>query len=269
MRMPRGERRHALLPALTAAGGGCLLWVAVWSGFDGRLGELLAFDAARVAQGEWWRLLSGFIAHWTPLHAAANAIGIAGFAWLIAGRESAQPLRIIALSSLALQVGALLSLPGNAQYRGASGFLYALAAFAFLRALQSAKWRTWLALIAVAGVTRIVADMSGHGASMLLPAGIVSAWPIHLAGIGAGLLAFLFARQRDDARRGKRAALHNHVIDCMCRNRPACGRCISTGENHEQYRRRRRHHAQKSAGANRQIFRRVDQYRPFAGDRQT
>ena len=183
---------------LLSLAGALLLALAAWSASEPGIGAWLAFDRARVANGEWWRLLTGFIAHWTPLHAVANALGIAGFGWLIARHEGFKIVVALMLLSLVLQLPSLFALENEtgrgAEYRGASGFLYTLAVFAWLHSMRSGRWRALMGLIAVAAIAHLATDISGLSASPLLPAGVSTAWPVHVAGMASGLLCFAVLR---------------------------------------------------------------------------
>lgn len=197
--------------ALLSLAGALLLALAVWSASESGIGVWLAFDRTRVANGEWWRLFTGFIAHWTPLHAVANALGIAGFGWLIASREGFKIVVALMLLSLVLQLPSLFALENEtgsgAEYRGASGFLYTLAVFAWLHSMRSGRWQALMALIAVAAIARLATAISGLSASPLLPAGVSTAWPVHIAGMASGLLAF--AGMRFSARIDQSANTHD------------------------------------------------------------
>lgn len=197
--------------ALLSLAGALLLALAAWSASESGIGAGLAFDRTRVVNGEWWRLLTGFIAHWTPLHAVANALGIAGFGWLIARREGFKIVVALMLLSLVLQLPSLFALENEtgrgAEYRGASGFLYTLAVFAWLQSMLSGRWLVLMALIAVTAIAHLATAISGLSASPLLPTGVSTAWPIHIAGMASGLLGF--AGVRFSARVNQTANTHH------------------------------------------------------------
>jgi hypothetical protein len=131
-------------------------------------------------------VVAAFFEHWSAAHAVSNAAGIGLFAWLIVRRESARVLLIVATLAFAFQCFALACMSG--EYRGASGFLYALATFALLGGGVHPVLR---AAIAAAGIAHVLQDASGATTSPFLPAGVATAWPIHIAGIAAGAVARL------------------------------------------------------------------------------
>ena len=139
-------------------------------------------------------MIAALFLHWSAMHALSNAAGIALFAWLIVRREGAKVLVLVLTLAFALQTLVLCVMSG--EYRGASGFLYALATFTLLGA---GKHRALHAVIAVAGIAHVMRDALGATISPVLPQGVATAWPIHVAGIAAGVVA-----RRSSSRTGRR-----------------------------------------------------------------
>jgi membrane associated rhomboid family serine protease len=193
-------RQAGLRPvgALAAAAAGVALVAIMFATAEvPALGDALAFSATRVSEGQWWRLLTAFLSHWGPAHALANLAGLIALCALVTYREGARELVLILTLSLIAQLPCLLwfSLDGQAiEYRGASGFVYSLGAFAWLQAWQAGRWRLPLALIALLAILRLAFDLSGLHASPLLPAGIASCGPVHWTGIAAGMVGHIHAR---------------------------------------------------------------------------
>lgn len=133
---------------------------------------------------EAWRLF----AHWSPLHALANAAGIAALGALIAWRERPAALVRVLLVAFAVQVIVLLAMTG-VEYRGASGFVFALAAYALARSAEYHP-RT-AAFVALCGAAYVAAAAAGSVASRVLPEGVAVSGTMHVAGALAGLLAAL------------------------------------------------------------------------------
>src|SRR5689334_1738168 len=97
------------------------------------LARAFAFDRDAVAAGQWWRLASGLVSHWSAAHLAANAATIAVLATLVARREGVAIVARLLGVTLVVQLAALAWMSEAAQYRGASGIAWALAVFAALR----------------------------------------------------------------------------------------------------------------------------------------
>ncbi|APV51008.1 hypothetical protein BWI17_15730 [Betaproteobacteria bacterium GR16-43] len=131
------------------------------------------------AADEGWRLAGAFVLHWGTAHAIVNALALIALAGLVAWKESWGAVARVA--SLAFAAQALVLLAWNPEaYRGASGFVYALAAYAAVRAGAIG--------LACAGAGYLTAQALGMS-STLLPEGISPAWPVHAAGAASGALA--------------------------------------------------------------------------------
>lgn len=160
---------------------------------------------------------ASLLAHWSPLHAAANAAAIALLAGLIALRESWRALAAIVLLALFAQL-AVLSITEPGEFRGASGFLFALLAYALARSGSATA-------LSLAGVAYIGVQAMRPGESSVLPDGVAIAWPVHAAGALAGAAAAWLQRlssQRTGFRavewpplptKGKNMGLFSSIID--------------------------------------------------------
>lgn len=192
-------RRHAPLAALA------LLASAVELGGDAARAAL-RYERLAVLDGEWWRLVTGNLAHLGPRHLALNLIGLALIAALggrsLAGGRGAA----IALGSMVgVGLGLLAFAPAVGWYVGLSGALHGLlAALAVEHALAPAT-RGWavalggalaakLAWEQLAGPVPLTAEAAGG------PVIVVA----HLHGALAGALVALGAAWH--ARGGARTA---------------------------------------------------------------
>lgn len=127
-------------------------------------------------------------AHWTPAHAVANASAIAALGALVAWREGAEAVARVLILAFGLQMLVLLA-GGSAghEYRGASGFAWALAAYALARSAPRSPVAA--ALVGFAAVGYWAAGAAGAIASPLLPEGVEASATMHAAGALAGLIA--------------------------------------------------------------------------------
>lgn len=151
-----------------------------------------ALTRAGVADGAFWQLWTGQLSHFGAAHLAADLA-----ATLLAGgileqfwpRRQVAGLVLLALPLLACSM--LWLAPAISEFRGLSG-LATLLTFAVLATLwQNGRVaRLGLLLIGSALVLRLLADATGMGALPgVLPAGIVTVWQAHAAGMLLGLLA--------------------------------------------------------------------------------
>ena len=89
--------------------------------------EALRFDRAAIADGAWWRLLSGNFVHLGAAHLGMNLAGLALVAVLVWERfDAAEWAATILLGSLAVGVGLYALNPDIGWYVGFSGTLHTL-----------------------------------------------------------------------------------------------------------------------------------------------
>lgn len=146
-----------------------------------------------IAQGEWWRIVSGNFTHTNYAHLAMNIAGL----WVITFIFKPQTASfVVSLLVLSLIVGLLNLFTDMSSYVGLSGVLHGLfACFALLEALLERK-SSWLL---VAGVVAKVGWENTLGASQatseLIQANV--AVESHLFGtVGGLLIGFAMFRYR-------------------------------------------------------------------------
>lgn len=165
--------------------------------------DLLMYDRAGIAAGEWWRLVTGHLVHGDPGHLAANILALVILGGVL---ESLQRLGIKTLILLAsfgmVMIDAVLwlELPGLERYCGFSGILNTLFIAAAYR-----QWRDtgdWVyPAVAVGGLGKIAIESVSAGAVLPLSS-LPSVTEAHFAGFVAGLLLCCLTAAwsaRDDA----------------------------------------------------------------------
>lgn len=155
------------------------------------LAGMLEWDRGAILDGQWWRLWTGHLVHFSPSHALADTLALCA-AGTVA--ESWLGTRRIALALAAgatlVSLGLLVSAPDLHTYRGASGLAMLVAVLAGAQA-----WRRYpraaplLACCAVALGAKIAWEASSAAALSGLPADVAVAWQAHLLGALCGLQA--------------------------------------------------------------------------------
>ena len=174
------------------------------------LAASLQFDRAAIAAGEWWRLLTGHLAHWSRDHLFWD---LAVFAVLgaICEREDRQRFALCGfLSAVAISVGIWLLLPDLTTYRGLSGVdsaLFALLVGTILRtAVRDQRW-TWVAgasLLLIGFLGKTVFEVA-TGATLFVDStgsGMIPIPLAHVLGAAAGLTLGMVRRAAGDYCRG-------------------------------------------------------------------
>ncbi len=154
--------------------------------------EALQYTRTGIAEGELWRLWSGHLVHFGWMHALANATVLWVLLDHIRPYAGQRAMRIsMGLFPLLLSILLYLAAPSLRFYRGASGLGWCYGAWLFACVWAAQDYpRTKLVAIAVIALAWTAFEALGLGRFLSpLPAGIVSAWQIHIAGAGLGLLA--------------------------------------------------------------------------------
>lgn len=170
----------------------------------GAAGVVLAASALAGAAWQFapgqpvWRALTGQLVHWSFPMALANAVTLAVAGATLEIRSSATWRRAALLG--AAFSAAWISLGADVPYRGASGIATALCAALAIDLARSGGTRTRLLVLAgaVLFVAKVAWEASGHAAPVAawtLPGGIRVAWPVHVAGALAGIVASLDLRR--------------------------------------------------------------------------
>ncbi len=191
------NRLGGVLRSLNAAGAqglallaACVLLVVPAFGGDA-VRELLRYDRAALAGGQWWRLLTAHVVHLDLRHALVNALGLA-LMWALFVRDyPARRWAVIVLASIAaIDAGLWLNHSTLLWYVGSSGALHGIMAAGVLARLRRGEREGWV----LAGV--LAAKLAYEQVWGALPlsgsdAVVVSA---HLYGVLGGGLAALLLR---------------------------------------------------------------------------
>lgn len=162
-----------------------LLWL---TGDAGR--ELLRYERAAVLQGQYWRLLTGHLVHYSGQHLLLNAVGLGLIAALFPREYPVRGwLLILASSVVTIDLGFVWLEPQVDWYVGLSGVLHgALAAGALgwwrheskplalgLTAVLLGKlaWEQWHGALPLSGDMPVVVDAHLYGA---LGGALAGAW---------------------------------------------------------------------------------------------
>jgi rhomboid family GlyGly-CTERM serine protease len=85
------------------------------------ISQMLQFDRAAIAAGEWWRILTGHLVHWNANHFIWDALMFVVLGLLCERRARTRTAICLAASSLAISASVFWLLPQMNYYRGLSG----------------------------------------------------------------------------------------------------------------------------------------------------
>jgi len=151
--------------------------------------QALRYERDAIAQGEWWRLLSGHLAHLGWRHWALNSTALLLLAVVFGARHGLRGWLLLAvLSSLGVAAGLYLTAPQVHWYVGLSGTAHGLAAAGAVATCLSSRhlglawlcalagkllWEQWRGALpgseaVIGGATIIDAHLHGGLAGLLL-----------------------------------------------------------------------------------------------------
>ena len=143
-----------------------------------------------------WRAWSAAFVHYSALHLAANACGLALAAALGWTMRAPPRLALAWLAAWPLTQLGLLAQPALLHYGGLSGVLHAGVAVAALHlAWRGARGERWIGAVLLAGLALKVISEAPWGAPLRYPAGwdIAVAPAAHACGLVAGVLCVIAA----------------------------------------------------------------------------
>lgn len=178
--------KHNGAPLVALLAGACMAFALLPESFN----QWLALDREAIRHGEWWRLWTAHLAHFSPQHAAIDALvcfiaggivekrmGSRWIAWALAGIG---PL---------ISIGLLLWSPDLVQYRGLSGVAMALTVVAMISiAREYPAYRLAVALLAVVLAVKVVGEALEISIGFAgLPDGVLVEWRAHVLGALVGV----------------------------------------------------------------------------------
>lgn len=157
--------------------------------------ERLVHDRARVAAGEWWRLLTGSLVHLSRAHLVMDlaAFGVAGALVERRGRARHALLCLAALALVGLAVQLLA--PALARYAGLSGVAFAVLGLAALDLVVDGGAARWMGVAALAALVVKLALDFARPLPLLLDTGAVAVPVSHAAGLVAALATGALSRR--------------------------------------------------------------------------
>ena len=162
--------------------------------------EILKYDRLAIANGDYWRLLSGHFSHLGPEHLLLNLAGLV-LVWLLVGRQYTTPqwTFVTAFSLVIITLGFWYADPNLIWYVGLSGLLHGLLIAGAIRGIRTQTMESAIVLVAVAGkliYEQLVGPLPGSEAT----AGGAVITNAHLYGaIGGALAAAILWRGAEPA----------------------------------------------------------------------
>lgn len=157
---------------------------------------LWRWDREGIANGEWWRLVTGHLVHLDMSHAVLNLAAIALMLIIVGRAWSARRwFGLIVVAMVVIDAG-LWWLTDLEWYVGFSGVVHAMAAAALVQPLVARDPLAWV--VGLLGLTKLLYEIRFGALPFLVWAGGMSAVPVvtevHALGAVAGLAYGLCGR---------------------------------------------------------------------------
>lgn len=187
-------KRAPRFPTITVSLG--VLALALW--LIPGANAVLQLERTAIAAGEFWRLITGHLTHWTASHLGWDLAAFALLGTLIERRSRRLLVATLATSALAISAAVWFFEPDLATYRGLSGVDSALfATWAMLvvrQAIHAHRRRTalWIGIASVGFAAKTVVESLADATVFVAAHPLFVPVPLaHVAGAVAGLLAAL------------------------------------------------------------------------------
>jgi rhomboid family GlyGly-CTERM serine protease len=179
--------------------------IAIVAALVPAVGVALQLDRAAVADGEYWRLLTGHFAHWSSSHFAWDTLAFLACGAIVEMHSRWEFVTTVIASAFAVAVTLLVFVPNLGLYRGLSGVDSALFV-TVIGMLGQRAWsaRSWIAravlVVAALGFTaKMIAELiTGHVLFVDTSRGILVVPQAHVFGAVVGIAIALL---RDSWRR--------------------------------------------------------------------
>lgn len=163
------------------------------------LESLLVFDRAAIARGEWWRLLSGNLVHFSPAHLAYDVAAIVVAGAMVEMRGDRRYPALLALSALTIGAVIFMALPQLRYFGGLSGMVVAVVVYLCLHGLRErGLWRGLCATTLTLLVFKLAVELATDAPLFpgMLPEGVAPVPLSHAAGGASAVVLYLLCDWR-------------------------------------------------------------------------
>jgi rhomboid family GlyGly-CTERM serine protease len=160
----------------------------------GATDTVLRYDRVAVSGGEYWRLFTGHLVHFSPSHLLANTAAFSAAGWVIERRGYPAFALLLVVSAFCIGAALLMWQPHMRYYGGLSGMVHAaLFYLALWEATGQGPWRNAARILALGLVTKAMVELfSGVGLLTRFGTEAFVLVPLsHAIGLAAALLVFL------------------------------------------------------------------------------
>jgi rhomboid family GlyGly-CTERM serine protease len=167
------------------------------------LGDAAIYDRDLISVGEWWRLITGNLAHLSALHFTYDVVALAVVGTMIELRGERHMWLVYCIAGMAIGLAVYLACPELRFYGGLSGIVSAALVYLCLDGLrETGGWR-WLCGFVLVLVASKIAIEFALGQSFLSLTSSEPFIPVpvsHLAGACSAVFVFVMTRYKHGIR---------------------------------------------------------------------
>ena len=186
------ETMRAHLPILSVT----ILVVSLLAYLFDEIALLSVYDRTAIVEGEFWRLLSGNIVHFSGLHFSFNMIAFGIIGWIIEKRGYRGFALLILMTAVAIGASMILLKPDMQFYGGLSGIAHGAFVYLALFGLhESGPWSKLSRLILLVVPVKVGIELFS-GASLAYSSEVFVPVPLsHLVGVAVAFLQFYMLKR--------------------------------------------------------------------------
>lgn len=156
--------------------------------------DLLVYDRGSVIGGEFWRIVTGHLVHFSAAHLLNNLAVLVPAAWLVETRYRGDAGLIFLGAASAIGIALLVGEPRIVQFGGASGISIAFLVYACMRGLhEDPRWRTvCMVLLTIVGAKFAAESAGWHLRDWQGNEGFVPVMLGHVVGAATGGAVYLW-----------------------------------------------------------------------------
>jgi rhomboid family GlyGly-CTERM serine protease len=157
------------------------------------LADLALYNRTAILSGEWWRLATGHLVHFSSSHLGFDLLAILVAGILLENRHPLVAPLFYLSASLAIGLMLFFALPDMEQFGGLSGLATAVIVFVCLDRLRESNPARWLyvSVLAIISVKAVFETIYGTPMpSVLEKSGVVPVPAAHVAGIIVAAISF-------------------------------------------------------------------------------
>lgn len=176
-----------------------IITLSIFGFFFENISSILIYDRSALIEGEYWRLVSVHLVHFSPTHLTFNIMAFAVAGWLIEKRAYPKFGLLLFLMALSISISLLLFKPELRYYGGISGLVHgALYYLALFGTNEQQPWRqiSWIIVLVLPLKVALEIYQENSLLTTVFTETYITIPLSHMVGIFVALLFFLIVKYK-------------------------------------------------------------------------